>query len=390
MSRLKKNVYIKNAAIFTEEDGVINGSLFIEGTKIKAIHTEEQHPPDNTTVIDGQGLNLIPGFIDGHIHGAAGADVMDATEKALDTMAGALPEEGTTSFLATTITQSPENISKALENVAHYVSKQGRAEVMGVHLEGPFIEASKKGAQPLEHIMEPDIEQFKKWQKLSGNAIKTITMAPEHDKTGDFIKYLHKHGVNVSAGHTDADFETIKKAIPDGLRQVTHLCNAMNGIHHRDIGAVGAAFQLEELRAELIADGIHVSPEMLQLIFSNIGSERLILITDAMRAKCLQAGDYELGGQPVTVSEDRAVLENGTLAGSILKMQQGARQMLRLKDASIQSIVQMTSENPAKQLHIFDRKGSIKTGKDADLLLVDADLNIKYTICRGTVAYQEG
>ncbi|SFA88032.1 N-acetylglucosamine-6-phosphate deacetylase [Lentibacillus halodurans] len=387
---MKKNVYIKNAAIFTEEDGVINGSLFIEGTKIKAIHTEEQHPPDNTTVIDGQGLNLIPGFIDGHIHGAAGADVMDATEKALDTMAGALPEEGTTSFLATTITQSPENISKALENVAHYVSKQGRAEVMGVHLEGPFIEASKKGAQPLEHIMEPDIEQFKKWQKLSGNAIKTITMAPEHDKTGDFIKYLHKHGVNVSAGHTDADFETIKKAIPDGLRQVTHLCNAMNGIHHRDIGAVGAAFQLEELRAELIADGIHVSPEMLQLIFSNIGSERLILITDAMRAKCLQAGDYELGGQPVTVSEDRAVLENGTLAGSILKMQQGARQMLRLKDASIQSIVQMTSENPAKQLHIFDRKGSIKTGKDADLLLVDADLNIKYTICRGTVAYQEG
>ncbi|QKY69954.1 N-acetylglucosamine-6-phosphate deacetylase [Lentibacillus sp. CBA3610] len=386
---MENDVYIKNAAIFTEEDGVINGSLVIEETKIKAIHMEEQTPPDDVTVIDGEGLNLIPGFIDGHIHGAAGADVMDATEEALDTMAGALPEEGTTSFLATTITQSPQNISKALENVAVYSSKQGKAEVIGVHLEGPFIEASKKGAQPLEYIMGPDIDQFKYWQELSGNSIKTTTMAPEHDTTGEFIQYLYQSGVNVSAGHTDAGFEAIKKAIPYGLRQLTHLCNAMNGIHHRDIGAVGAAFQLEEIRAELIADGIHVSPEMLQLIFSNLGSERLILITDAMRAKCLQAGNYELGGQPVTVTDDRAVLEDGTLAGSILKMQQGAQQMLRLENASIENVVQMASENPAKQLNIFDRKGSIRTGKDADLLLVDDNLQIKYTICRGAVAYQE-
>src|SRR5699024_10914794 len=258
----------------------------------------------------------------------------------------------------------------------------GFADVIGVHLEGPFIEKSKKGAQPEEYILKPDIDLFRKWQELSGNNIKTITMAPEHDEDGSFINSLAKSGVNVSAGHTDVDFETIKKAIPHGLRQLTHLCNAMNGIHHRDIGAVGAAFQLEELRAELIADGIHVAPEMMQLIFSNVGSERLILITDAMRAKCLQAGDYELGGQPVTVTVDRAVLEDGTLAGSILKMHEGARNMLRLKDATIQNIVQMASENPAKQLSIFDRKGSIKPGKDADLLLVDDGLNIKYTICR--------
>lgn len=383
-------IYIKNAAIFTEEDGVINGSLLIEDSKIKAIHTMEQTPPGEATVIDGAGLNLIPGFVDGHIHGAAGADVMDATETALDSMAEALPEEGTTSFLATTLTQSPDNISRALENVADYQSKQGMAEVIGVHLEGPFIEASKKGAQPLEYISEPDIDQFKNWQRLSGNSISTITMAPEHDKTGAFIQYLYESGVNVSAGHTDASFDDIKKAIPYGVRQLTHLCNGMNGIHHRDIGAVGAAFQLEEIRAELIADGIHVSPEMLQLIFSNVGSDRLILITDAMRAKCLQPGDYELGGQPVSVTEDRALLEDGTLAGSILKMFEGAQQMLRLEDATIRHIVQMASENPARQLTIFDRKGSIRAGKDADLILADDDLHIKYTICRGVVAYQEG
>ncbi|HLR62360.1 MAG TPA: N-acetylglucosamine-6-phosphate deacetylase [Lentibacillus sp.] len=385
---MESSVYIKNASIYTDEDGVVNGSLLTEGTKIKAVHTKEIVPTEEAVVIDGQGLNLIPGFIDGHIHGAAGADVMDGTEKALDTMAGALPAEGTTSFLATTITQASESIDKALENVADYQLKPGKADVIGVHLEGPFIEPSKKGAQPLEHILEPDIGRFKKWQQLSGDSIKTITMAPEHDETGEFIEYLHDSGVNVSGGHTDAGFEAIKKAIPHGLRQLTHLCNAMNGIHHRDIGAVGAAFQLEDLRAELIADGIHVSPEMLQLIFSNVGSERLILITDAMRAKCLQAGNYELGGQPVTVTEDRALLGNGTLAGSILKMSEGARQMLQLKDTSIHNVVQMTSENPAKQLGVFDRKGSIKPGKDADLLLVDDALNLKYTICRGVVAYQ--
>ncbi|WP_174614286.1 N-acetylglucosamine-6-phosphate deacetylase [Virgibacillus ihumii] len=381
-------LYIKDAVIYTEDQGIVSGSLFIENDKIKEIHAETD-PPPGAEVIDGMGLHLLPGFIDGHIHGAAGADVMDATEEALDTMASVLPAEGTTGFLATTITQSRENTEKALENIAAYHSKTGQAEVIGVHLEGPFIEKSKKGAQPLEYILQPDLDLFRKWQTLSGNSIKTITMAPEHDVDGEFIRALSDSGVNVSAGHTAAEFEGIKKAVSHGLRQVTHLCNAMTGIHHRDVGAVGAAFQLEELRAELIADGIHVAPEMLELIYANMGRERLILITDAMRAKCLQAGDYELGGQPVTVTDDRAVLMDGTLAGSILKMYQSVQQMLRLKGVTISDITEMASANPAKQLGIFNRKGSIKEGKDADLLLVDDNAAVKYTICRGVVAYRE-
>ncbi|SDQ24937.1 N-acetylglucosamine-6-phosphate deacetylase [Virgibacillus salinus] len=387
---MKRSLFIKNATIFTESEGIVKGSILLEDSKIKEIHNKvKATPPENAQIIDGQGLNLIPGFIDGHIHGAAGADVMDSTEEALDTMAEVLPKEGTTSFLATTITQSPESIDDALRNVAEYTSKCGQAEVMGVHLEGPFIEKSKKGAQPLEYIMKPDIGQFKKWQQLSGNKIKTITLAPEHDEDGTFIRSLYESGVNVSAGHTGIGFEGMKTAVDHGVRQVTHICNAMTGIHHRDIGVVGAAFQLEELRAELIADGIHVSPEMLQLIYSNMGSERLILITDAMRAKCLHSGAYELGGQPVNVTEDRAVLGDGTLAGSILKMYQGAQQMLQLKDVSIKNVIEMASSNPAKQLGIFDKKGSVKVGKDADLLLVDDDLQIKYTICRGEIAHKE-
>lgn len=369
-----------------------NGHVLIEGGIIKAIFQEGEQPesyPARFKIIEGKHMNLIPGFIDGHIHGAAGADVMDATEEALDTMAGVLPEEGTTSFLATTITQSPENIEKALKNVANYKGKHGHAEVLGIHLEGPFIEKNKKGAQPEQYILKPNLEIFNKWQALSGNKIKTITMAPEHDEDGSFIKALAESGVNVSAGHTNIGFEGLKKAVSHGVRQVTHLCNAMNGIHHRDIGAVGGAFEIKELRAELIADGIHVAPEMLQMIYRNIGSERLILITDAMRAKCLAPGGYELGGQPVKVTDDRAVLENGTLAGSILKLVNGARQMLQLKHVTIQDIIEMASVNPAKQLNVYDHKGSITPGKDADLLLVDDQLNIHYTICRGVTAFKE-
>lgn len=382
-------IYIKNAKIYTEADVYTNGSLLLADGKIQTMKQQEiSELPADSRVIDGTNLNVIPGFIDGHIHGANGSDVMDATETALDTMAAVLPEEGTTSFLATTITQSAENTENALINIATYNNKPGQAEIIGVHLEGPFIEKNRAGAQPVQYILEPDIEQFKQWQTLSGNKIKTITLAPEHDENGSFIDYLYQSGVNVSAGHTATDFEGMKKAVAYGVRQVTHLCNAMSGIHHRDIGVVGAAFQLNELRAELIADGIHVSPEMLDLIYKNMGSERLILITDAMRAKCLQPGDYELGGQPVKVNSDRAVLEDGTLAGSILKMYQGAQQMMQLKDVSIKDVIYMASMNSAKQLGVFDRKGSIAEGKDADVLLVDDQLNIKYTICRGEIAFE--
>lgn len=387
-----KSIFIKNAKIYSDKEIISHGSILLEDGKIKKISeqgVDVNDLPENVTIIDGTNLNVIPGFIDGHIHGANGADVMDATEAALDIMAAALPNEGTTSFLATTITQSPESIDRALVNVANYQIKSGQAEMIGVHLEGPFIEKDRAGAQPIQYIMEPDMGQFKQWQSLSGNKIKTVTLAPEHDENGAFINFLYESGVNVSAGHTATDFEGMKKAVSYGVRQVTHLCNAMSGIHHRDIGVVGAAFQLEELRAELIADGIHVSKEMIDLIYTNMGSKRLILITDAMRAKCLKAGDYELGGQPVKVTEDRAVLENGTLAGSILKMYHGAQQMLNVQDVSIENIVEMASANPAKQLGVFDKKGSLALGKDADILLVDDELNIKYTICRGEIAFEE-
>jgi len=385
-------IRINNVTIYTEEDVLHNHSLLIENGKIAEITPE--HEADNRVKaevrqLDGEGLNLIPGFIDGHIHGAGGADVMDASAEALDTIALELPQEGTTSFLATTITQSVKNIEKALKNIKNYQSKPGAAEMLGVHLEGPYIEESKAGAQPKEYIIEPNLEQFTYWQALSGQQIKTITIAPEHDETGEFMQHLHRTGINVSAGHTGTDYAGMKTAVTQGVRQVTHLCNAMSGIHHRGIGVVGAAFQLDELRSEVIADGIHIVPEMLQLIYDHIGSDRIILITDAMRAKSLEPGNYELGGQPVIVTDDRAVLKSGSLAGSILKMDDGVRNMLSLQGVTFSNIIKMASVNPAKQIGVFDRKGSIAENKDADLLLVDDEMNIKCTISRGVITKKQ-
>ncbi|BDH61866.1 N-acetylglucosamine-6-phosphate deacetylase [Lysinibacillus sp. PLM2] len=382
-------ILIKNGTIYLENSILKNASLLLLKGKIACILLNDEINIEDLTVIDGTDFHIIPGFIDGHIHGARGYDVMDASEEALDAIAMCLPKEGVTSFLATTITQSVENIENALVNVANFKNKPYQAELIGIHLEGPFINKKMAGAQPKRFIKQPNEELFKKWQQLSNHQIKTITMAPELDVNGKFIRYLIESGINVSAGHTDASFGEMKVAVEHGVRQLTHLCNAMNGIHHRDIGAVGAAFQLRPLRSEVIADGVHVSKEMLQIIYNNIGSDRIILITDAMRAKALGQGNYELGGQPVKVLDDKAILHDGTLAGSTLKMQEAALRMFKLDGVSIQDIVKMTSGNIAKQLGIDDRKGVIAEGKDADLVMLDSNLTIKYTICGGLISYKE-
>ncbi|QDP41292.1 N-acetylglucosamine-6-phosphate deacetylase [Radiobacillus deserti] len=387
----RDTIWIKNVDIYKEEEIIKKGSIVLQDGIIHQILNGDASPHvPIDAVVDGGGRSLIPGFIDGHIHGANGADVMDASEEAIDTMARALPAEGTTSFLATTITQSKENIDQALENIGKYENKPGNAEVIGVHLEGPFINKEKAGAQPEDHILAPDVEQFDEWQRMSNDRIKTITLAPECDKDYALINYLQQKGITISAGHTSAGFAEMKKAVEHGVRQVTHLANAMTGLHHRDIGVVGAAFLLEELRAELIADGVHVSPDMIHIFYQNIGKERLMLITDALRAKCLQPGTYDLGGQSVTVTDKQATLENGTLAGSILKLIDGARNMMDFTGAALQDVIKMTSENPAKQIHVFDKKGSIEIGKDADLVLVDDNLHIYQTYCRGILSYKEG
>jgi N-acetylglucosamine-6-phosphate deacetylase len=377
-----------------EKDILESIYILIENGKIHEIG------PINEIPVDYQQLEkieipedqtILPGFIDVHIHGVAGADTMDATTEALTTMAKALPAEGTTSFLATTITQKHEFIELALKNAANYReqhNESGQAEVLGVHLEGPFINKKRKGAQPEEYIQSPDIELFKRWQELANGDIKIVTVAPELENGTDFVRYLSDTGVIASIGHTDAVYEEMKTAVEAGAKQVTHLFNGMRGIHHREPGVAGSALIFKELMVELIADGKHVRPEVIKFVLAAKGADGMILITDAMRAKCLKNGIYDLGGQDVHVADGKALLADGTLAGSILKMNDSFKNTMEFADVSLIEAVQMTSVNPAKQLTIFDRKGSLSIGKDADITVLTNNFEVDLTICRGKIAYK--
>ena len=388
---------ITNVAVYAEDGLYEKGFIKVEEgviTKTGHYHELTSEIKEGAEVITlTSDISLIPGFIDIHIHGVDGADTMDATPEAIYKMAKALPKEGTTSFLATTITQSHENIENAIKNVGEYIKqpqKPGVAEVIGIHLEGPFISKKRAGAQPLEHIIEPNLELFRKWQTLSNDMIKVVTVAPEEENGLEFIRHLNQSGVVASIGHSNATYEEVDRAIEAGASHVTHLFNGMTGLHHREPGVVGAALIRDELKVEIIVDGIHVRPEIVDHTYKSKTSDAIILITDSMRAKCLKAGLYDLGGQEVHVSSDRATLNDGTLAGSILKMGQALQNFQSFTGCGLEELIKMTSTNPALSLNIFDRKGSLKEGKDADFVLLDRKLDVMMTYCGGKLAFNRG
>lgn len=393
-SHERNRLILKNIEIYTEAGVINNGFIKIDTGKIAEIGSmseltsiEDYH---EMAMLDH--YTVIPGLIDVHIHGVDGSDVMDGTKEALDRMSAALPKEGTTSFLATTMTQSEEAIQHALINVAKYMETQlfaKKAEVLGIHLEGPFVNKKMAGAQPIQYIIKPNVDLFKKWQQLSNGNIKLVTLAPEIDGCLELIHYLRDTDVIASIGHSLSTYEETKEAINAGVTHATHLFNQMSGLHHREPGVVGAVFLQEELKAELIADGIHTTPEIVKLAYKIIGHDRLILITDSMRAKCLKNGTYDLGGQDVTVQNGKAVLSDGTLAGSILKMGGALKNMISFTGCTLADVIQMGSANPAKQLNIFDRKGSIAVGKDADLVILDKNYDVKMTLCKGLISYDK-
>lgn len=389
-----KPLLLTGATVFSESGVLEDGYLIIRGERIAEIGKGA----DALDLGDYEVLNLpssasvVPGMIDLHIHGAAGADVMDGTEEALKTMASVLPQEGTTSFLATTMTQSQEAIETALQTTRDYMGTQnppGEAEILGLHLEGPFISPKRAGAQPPDYIKNPDVELFKEWQERSGNAIRLVTLAPEEPGGYELASHLKETGVVASIGHSDAVYEEVVKSIELGVTHATHLYNGMRGIHHREPGVVGAVMLHEEITTEIIVDGIHSRPEMVKLAYANKGNERIVLITDSMRAKCMGNGSYTLGGQDVTVNGNEATLADGTLAGSILKMKDAALNMRAFTGCSTEDIIQMTAVNQAKELGVFGRKGSLAAGKDADLVVLNEEKEVLYTFCRGKLSYEQ-
>jgi N-acetylglucosamine-6-phosphate deacetylase len=377
MTNQKPSILI-GPKIYTENTVLENSSILIENGIIKSIGNFVN--PDNAEVLEFPPTwHLIPGMIDMHIHGANGADVMDATPEALSTISNALLQEGVTAFLATTISESVTKIEKSLQAIAKYVATKptANAEILGINLEGPFLSANKPGCQKTDALLTPDISLFQRWQKLSGNLIKITTIAPETINSLEFIKYLKNNGIIAACGHSNATYAETIAAINAGCTQCTHLFNAMRNIRHREPGIAGACLLNENVYCELIADGIHIHPAMLELAFKLKGPDKIILVTDAIRAKYFADGTYELGGQEVIVKGKEARLKDGTLAGSVLRMDEAMRNMIKHTGCSLLDITKMTSANPAKQLNIFDRKGSIAIGKDADLVALDESLHVR-------------
>ena len=376
----------KNALAYVEGKGIIKTDILfdekIEKIGICNLADEVISLPENAVVL--------PGFIDEHIHGAGGADAMDATQEALETIAKTVASEGTTSFLATTMTQSRENILAAMNAVKAYrADSHGGARLLGVHLEGPFIAAAHKGAQPLEYVAKPDINVFDEYNEASGECIKIVTLAPEENGASELICHLADKGIVASIGHTGAKCSDIEKAIAHGAKNVTHTYNAQSALHHREIGTVGSAMLFDELACELIADTIHVSVPAIKLMAKCKPEGKLVLVTDAMRAKGLADGESELGGQKVFVKNGEARLADGTLAGSVLLMNRAVENMVRKVGMTLEKACDLASANPAKALGIYNEAGSIREGKRADFAVLDDNFNVLYTVCGGEIIYKK-
>ncbi len=371
---------IINAKLILDDEIVEGKKLFFDEHIVKI--TEEM-AFDTVEIIDANNAYVSAGFIDLHIHGSGDADIMDATPEALECISSILLETGTTSFLATTMTMSTQAIDNALQNVQQHAAQVSGANILGIHLEGPFINPDKHGAQDKKHIQSPNKDLIQNYMQ----EIKMITLAPEVSGAENFIKRMKKEYPHIilSIGHSDASYEKSKESFTWGVSHATHLFNAMNPYHHRKPGIVGAVLDTD-VTCDIIPDLVHTHPSTLELV-QKVKKEKLILITDAMRAGCMKCGTYDLGGRKVEVSEGKAVLEDGTLAGSVLRMNEALLNMTTHTSMSIVEVVNAVTKSPAQKLGI--NKGELRVGYDADIVIFDEEFNIFYSIVGGDVKYKK-
>jgi N-acetylglucosamine-6-phosphate deacetylase len=363
------------------------GWLLCDDGRIHRLGFGEAPKFENVETLNGCGFNLLPGFIDIHVHGGLGHEVMDAREENLPALSQFYAQHGVTGFLATTWTDSRLRINKALEMIASAMGKSlGGAEMLGAHLEGPYLNIEKCGAQSTKHIREAQREEALSF--LDYGVIRLVALAPEITGNQWLIRECVQRGIAVSAAHTAATYEEMRLAIESGITQTTHTYNAMTGLHHRDPGTLGAALAFNELRCELIADNIHVHPGAIRVLHKAKGCDRVMLITDAVRGAGMSEGEYMIDDRVVTVKDGAARLADGTLAGSILTLEHGLRNYMMATEQLLESVWQVSSLNAACAIGVSARKGSIEVGKDADFALVDADMNVQATFVGGTVVHR--
>lgn len=340
--------------------------------------------------INAEGLYISPGFIDLHMHGGGGFDTSEGNTTSLRKMSIYHARGGTTSFLPTIAAGPSKVMEKALAAVsAQYLRTTRGASILGAHLEGPYLNPEKAGGQNRAYLRLPDVREMERFISAADSCLKMVTLAPELPGALDVIKLLNREGIVVSAGHSTATYEQTEEAIRAGMRHAVHLFNASAPLHHRNPGLVGAVLASREVSAEIIADGHHLHPSMLKLLREIKGKRGLVLITDAMSSAGMSDGTYKFAGQEIEVSQGRATLKDGTLVGSTLTMSAAVRNMVLLGGLPLQEAVHMASLNPARALGIEDQKGTIAPGMDADIVLMDRDLNIKLTMVMGEVVYSD-
>lgn len=368
------------------EDKVVLFDTQIKGliNKIEFEKNVNEGSYDGIDIIDAKGSYVSPGFIDLHIHGSGGRDTMDGELEDLKVISQSIAQNGVTGFLPTTMTMSKDKIYKALDNIKEGMKLDlGGAKVLGAHMEGPFINPKYKGAQKEDYIIEPDYNFINGYEDV----IKIITLAPEKDNNSQFIRSVKENtNIVLSIGHSDATYEEAMESIEKGVSHATHLFNAMSPLNHRKPGVIGAVFN-SNINCELIADKIHVHSGVFQTVVNIKGADKVILITDSMRAGCMKDGISELGGQKVIVKDNSARLEDGTLAGSILTLNKAVKNMVENTNLNIYQAISMVSLNSAKDIGISDRKGSIEEGKDADIVIFDEEYNVSHTIVEGKTVF---
>lgn len=375
---------IKNGKIILKNK-ILHGKSIIYDEKIIKI-VEDKYLNEDIETIDVEGNYISPGFIDMHVHGSKGSDVMDGNIENMETVSKSLCSHGVTAFLPTTMTMPMEDIHKALDVIKISMNKNFHgSKILGAHLEGPFISPKYKGAQNEKYILTPSAETIKSYVDI----IKVITIAPEMDENHTFIKSMNGNkNILLSIGHTNSTYEEAMSAIEDGIKSATHCFNAMTPLHHRNPGTVGAILN-SDIYCELIADTIHVHPALFNILEKIKGDDRIILISDAMRAACMKSGSYDLGGQKVYVSKDRAVLEDGTLAGSLLTLDRAVKNMRINTELELEKIIKMVTINPASAIGMDNMRGSIEVGKYADFVVFNENIDILYTIVEGNLCFRK-
>ena len=370
---------IKNARVFTEDGSFMQGDVVVKDGRFDSVlertaDTDAANDSTQQEIIDASGLIMIPGLVDIHFHGCRGADMCDGTVEALDVITSYEASVGVTSVCPATMTIPRDELLCVMKNAGDY-TYHGGAHLVGINMEGPFISPSKKGAQAAENIMHCDYEYFRQLQDAANGLIKLVDIAPEEPGAFEFIDKAKDETV-ISIAHTAADYDKAKEAIEHGASHATHLYNAMPSLHHRNPGVIGAVRDSQKCHVELICDGVHIHPSVIRATFAMFGAERIILISDSMRATGLEDGEYTLGGQPVTVRGNLATLHDGTIAGSATNLMDCMRFAINEAGISLEEAIMCATANPAKEINIFDEAGSISVGKKADFVLLNNALDI--------------